>query len=326
MESQNTLFSNLFADWLRGRAGDLSPATYVKYEQLIRRHILPFFHELPSREFLKQDFSVIDRRIHHQLMTSGLSADNQRTSIMIINHVLDYGYRRRIIAEPIHFSPHIRRKKNIVRIFSQEDLYRLEAYINQHPHPYTLAIFIALYSGVRIGELCAIRWRDIDFENATLLICRTVQRLKQSHASSAAKTELYVSPPKSSAGTRLIPLPSFVMEFLRSFAPQEPSDNYLFTNRDVPLEPRTLQYAYRRILQACQVPYLNFHCIRHTFATRCVTLGWDVKTLSEILGHAEIQVTMEYYVHSSLEHKRMQMNKLQQVGSRPFSAREWTDG
>ena len=128
-----------------------------------------------------------------------------------------------------------------------------------------------------------------------------------------AKTSLLVSIPKSSASYRIIPMPEFVQNYVRSFngSDDRNQDSYCISvNEKEPMDPRTLQYAYKRLLKLLEIPYLNFHCLRHTFATRCVTCGWDVKTLSEVLGHSDIKITMEYYFHSSFEYKKLQMMKL----------------
>lgn len=313
MHSKKFLLAELCGTWLREQKHRIAPSTYVKYEQLIRRYILSFFSEKSCNDLKEQDLEAFSQYIRQEFASENLSAGNQRTSIMLLNRILEYGNQHHFISFKTHIMPNIKRKKAFVRVFSQAELYKLESYIDAHPHNYTLAILIALYSGVRIGELCAIRWNDIDFNNGTLMIARSVQRINTQDGTSKKKTELRISLPKSNAGIRLIPLPSFIIEYIRPFFSTENLDHYLLTNCEMPMEPRTLQYAYRRILQICQIPYLNFHCLRHTFATRCVTLGWDMKTLGEILGHSEIQITMEYYFHSSFEYKREQMNKLQRI-------------
>lgn len=150
----------------------------------------------------------------------------------------------------------------------------------------------------------------ISFETASLYVNKTVQRLKISGENGERHTQLLVSHPKSAASQRLLPIPAFLLEYLKHF-PRGEKGAYLLTNdTERPMEPRTLQYHYKKMLEQIGVPYLNFHCLRHTFATRCVTLGWDMKTLSEILGHFDIKITMEYYFHSSFEYKQLQMNKI----------------
>ena len=239
-----------------------------------------------------------------------LSESNIRTILMIVNHSLEFAYHRQMLRESFHIKPCLSKSRPIVRVFSTEEQSRLEKYVYRNKDSYSLAVLLALYSGIRIGELCALKWKDIDFDNDSVKITKTIQRLKSAPAAEG-KTELVVSSPKSRSSRRIIPLPKFVMEYLYDFQTlRSDKELFLIGGKALPCEPRTLQYAYKRILKKCEIRYLNFHCLRHTFATRCVTIGWDVKTLSEILGHSDIKVTMDYYFHSSFEYKRSQMNKL----------------
>lgn len=166
---------------------------------------------------------------------------------------------------------------------------------------------------MRIGEICALKWKDIDFHNGSVSVTKTVKRLKNNN-DTVKKTSLVVTEPKSTSSYRIIPLPEIIIRYFKNFYVSTKDNYYIFSEKIlIPLDPRTLQYAYKKVLSKCNVNYKNFHCLRHTFATRCITIEWDVKTLSEILGHSDIKVTMEYYFHSSFEYKKQQMNKLKLI-------------
>jgi integrase len=165
---------------------------------------------------------------------------------------------------------------------------------------------LCLYTGIRIGELCGLMWSDIDFERKLLCINRTIQRIRSNGEN---KTEVTFLTPKSKTSTREIPLPDFLLELLFKHRPLT-NGEYVLNYKNKPIEPRTLQYRFKKILQTADVKNVGFHITRHTFATRALENGCDVKSLSEILGHGSATVTMNKYAHSSTEHKRGCMNAI----------------
>lgn len=303
--------SGLVDEWLHSIEYKLARSTFVKYDQLAKKYIIPFFGLLTCEELDNNYLNHFYNEIKHTACPEQkpLSVGNQRTIFMIVNNTLEYAYASRRLDQKYYIKPRLSRPRKVVKVFSQDDQRKIEAYILEHENGYSLAIMLALFTGLRLGEICALQWKDINFETSSLYVNKTVQRLKVSEEKSQ-KTELIISQTKSASSNRLIPLPSFLRDYLKRF-PQSSLDAFVLTDDpSAPMEPRTLQYHYQRVLQKIGVPYLNFHCLRHTFATRCVTLGWDMKTLSEVLGHFDIKITMEYYFHSSFEYKQMQMNKI----------------
>ena len=311
MNSEKEVYG-LVDEWLGTVEYRIARSTYVKYEQLARNYIFPFFKSMACRELdyssLEQFYAVISQK--DSTASRPLSDGNRRTIFMILNNTLDYAYTSRALDQKYYIKPGLTRSRRVVKVFSREHQEKIETYVLNHPDVYSLAVLLGLFLGLRIGEICALQWGDISFETASLYVNKTVQRLKVSEENGKSQTMLPVSHPKSAASQRLLPVPAFLLEYLKQF-PQGEADAYLLTGElSRPMEPRTLQYHYKRMLEKISVPYLNFHCLRHTFSTRCVTLGWDMKTLSEILGHSDIKITMEYYFHSSFEYKQLQMNKL----------------
>ena len=162
-----------------------------------------------------------------------------------------------------------------------------------------LCILLVLNTGLRLGEVCALRRNDIDYHSGVLRIERSAARVRD-----ASGTHLVVQSPKSSSSVRLVAIPNDMLELLKTTTQNIQKDNYLLTNTDTPMEPRTLQYRYRKLLERCGIRYRNFHAMRHTYATRCMENGVDIKSLSELLGHADVRTTLQTYIHSSLAHKR----------------------
>ena len=171
-----------------------------------------------------------------------------------------------------------------------------------------LGILLSLYTGIRIGELCGLKWKDIDFRNKTLSINKTVQRIKNTEKNSLLKTKLIVDIPKTEHSIRTIPLPDFLIPILDSFKTN--NENFIFTNSLTPKDPRAFEKYFSSVLEKCQIRNLNFHALRHTFATRAREAGIDIKVLSEILGHSSYHITQEIYVHISVDFKRESIDSL----------------
>ena len=171
-----------------------------------------------------------------------------------------------------------------------------------------LGILLSLYLGLRLGEVCGLKWADFDFENNCVYIQRSVERIPD-YDDSKNKTRLIITEPKTAASFRVLPIPSRLrgliykmMDYSSEFVIPGKTHKYV--------DPRTLQYSYKKILNECHLRDIHYHSLRHTFATRCIESGMDVKSLSEILGHSSVNITLNIYVHSSLEHKQKQIDNV----------------
>jgi integrase len=188
----------------------------------------------------------------------------------------------------------------------------LISYLTASNQPSDTGILLTLFTGLRIGELCALKWNKIDLKNGFLSVEESMQRIQNYSNESPYKTRIIVTNPKSLSSIRRIPLPEFILSILKPLCNQE--NAFLLTGSSEKfMEPRTLQYKFKKILCDLNIRVLNFHALRHTFATRCVEAGFDVKSLSEILGHASVNVTLNRYVHPSDEIKLQNMKKLEHL-------------
>ena len=175
-------------------------------------------------------------------------------------------------------------------------------------NPYNIGILVCLFTGLRVGEICALHWEDISFSEQTLYVHQTLQRI-QDKSCSEKKTRIVLTTPKSACSIRTIPIPDPILKILNDH--QTSRKGFLLTNSETHfIEPRTMQNRFKIALKKSEIESANFHALRHTFATRCVELGFDVKSLSEILGHATVNITMNRYVHPTLEMKKNNMEKL----------------
>jgi len=202
-------------------------------------------------------------------------------------------------------------KKNAqeMRVLSLLEEQRLLSVLFKDLDRYKLGVFICLYTGIRIGELCALQWRNVSLNENTIKIEQTMQRLQSEDLNAIQKTRIIVTEPKSYAALRTIPLPEFVIDVIKPFA-GSPTSYVLSGECKTIIEPRTMQNRFKGYLEEGKIEDANFHSLRHTFATRCIEAGFDIKTLSEILGHSSVKITLDKYVHSSLQLKRNNMEKL----------------
>ena len=166
------------------------------------------------------------------------------------------------------------------------------------------AVLLCLYAGLRLGELCALRWTGIDLEGKTLTVNRTVQRIAV--PGHKTKTILLETAPKSGSSRRTVPLTPELLDILFRLRGEQP---HVFGGKKL-LEPRTMQYHFKKILKETGVEGKTFHTLRHTFATNCVENGMDVKSLSELLGHSDVKITLNLYVHPTMDSKRKQLGAL----------------
>ena len=235
----------------------------------------------------------------------GLSARFVQDIMRVYHSIEQYAVQEYHI-HGTHFTMPKAEKKQL-DVLSSEERKKLEQYLLQTGLTIDLAILLCLFTGLRVGELCGLQWSDIDFENGTLSVKRTVQRVYRNGCS-----EVLIGSPKSRTSVRTIPVPSFLLTLLEKKKRQD--FLYLITGKNKPAEPRTMQYRFQKILKLCGIRKVPFHLLRHTYATDCIAHGFDAKTLSELLGHADASITLNRYVHSSMQMKQEYVKRLQLTG------------
>ena len=197
------------------------------------------------------------------------------------------------------FPKNISSKK--IEIFSHAEHFKLFQYINSNLDAKSLGILISLLCGLRIGEVCGLKWCDIDFENEILSVNRTVQRIYIKKTISS-ESKIVISSPKTVSSFRNIPLSKHLIKIMKNLCRND--DFYIITGNKNFIEPRIYRKYYYSILSSLNISKLPFHSLRHTFATQAIELGTDYKTIAEILGHSNINTTLNLYVHPKMEYKR----------------------
>lgn len=299
-------------EWLRTKKVGVKESTYIRYRNTIEKHIKPELGKYPVNKIstLLMDKFVVKKLQDGKLDGSGgLSAKSMSDILVIIKESFKYAQFCGVTIICSFDRISLKKSKQEMRVLSNLEEQRLLEVLLKDFDRYKLGVFICLYTGIRIGELCALQWKNISLEEKTIKIEKTLQRLQNDDTNALKKTRIIVTEPKSNAAFRIIPLPDFVVEIMSSF--QGTPNSYLLSGEcKTIVEPRTMQNRFKNYLADGKIDDANFHSLRHTFATRCIEAGFDVKTLSEILGHSSVKITLDKYVHSSLELKRNNMEKL----------------
>lgn len=299
-------------EWLRTKRISVKESTYIRYRNTIENHIKPVLGKYPIS---KISTSLMEQFVFHKLQNGridghgGLSPKSMSDILVIIKESFKYAQSFGEIV--ICNFDRISFKKNAqeMRVLSLLEEQRLLSVLFNDFDRYKLGVFICLYTGIRIGELCALQWKNVSLSENTIKIEQTMQRLQSEDLNAIQKTRIIVTEPKSYAALRTIPLPEFVIDVIKPFA-SSPTAYVLSGECKTIIEPRTMQNRFKAYLQEGKIEEANFHSLRHTFATRCIEAGFDVKTLSEILGHSSVKITLDKYVHSSMQLKRNNMEKL----------------
>lgn len=293
-------------EWLALTRSRVKESTYIKYETMLRRHILPRLGGCRPAELSTArvaDFAAYLSR------EKGLAPKTVRDILTCLRGLLGYVAGQLPGQVPPVEVVYPREESGEPRVLSREEQQRLAETLLHEPDPCRLGVLLALLTGLRIGELCALRWDDIDPEAGLLRVRATMQRLRQP----GGGTRVVIGPPKSSRSCRCIPLTRQGLAICRRMRPRNGAA-FVLTGTEKYMEPRTLQYRFARYTAECGLEGVHFHTLRHSFATRCVEVGFELKTLSEILGHSSTSVTLQRYVHSSLALKRANMHKLEAAG------------
>ena len=304
------IFENIANEWINSIRQQVKLSTYNRYLNLLSLYILPHLGRRPLNEITH---SLLEDYCNRLLGNGGkkeigLSPKTVTDSLSVIRNVLNFAKAKGKIVSCDTSTIRIKKTVKAMRILSQTEQMQLCRYLSLNLTTYNVGILVSLFTGLRLGELCALQWEDFSFSEQTLHVNKTMQRV-QDKSGYGSKTKIIVTSPKSPYAIRSIPIPMELMETIVSC--QTASKGYFLSADGIGfVEPRTMQNHFKRTLNECGIADANFHALRHTFATRCIECGFDVKTLSEILGHASVNITMNRYVHPSMELKRENMKRL----------------
>lgn len=297
-------FNNIYSRWIEEKRFTVKQSSFATYHVFAEKHILPFFGNAEAVDMqLVHDFVSLK-------MASGMSKSTVRSLLRLLNMIIGYG-RRQGLTDCIGWK--VRLRDDTARkepgVLTVDEQRRMMAFLRQNLSFRNIGLYICLCTGIRIGEICALKWSDISLEARSLRINRTLQRIYRSTAREQC-SQLHTSCPKSRCSIREIPLSVDLVRMLKPVASISDRDNFVLTNSKRPLEPHQYRRYYHSLMKRAGLPKLKFHSLRHTFATRCIESGCDYKTVSALLGHASVATTMNLYVHPCLEQKRRCVNRM----------------
>ena len=295
-------FSQVATEWLQFKKTKIKESTYLNYKFIINGKFMKEFGDKNLEELLDYNFNIFIEKLMHIL-----SNKTVKDVVCVLKGILRYAelkydinFKVNLISTPCVY-------KQEIEIFKEAERKKLEQYCFKSEDLKCMGVLISLYAGLRIGEICALKWEDIDFENKLINITHTLQRVYVSRKN----TKVIYTTPKTQKSIRKIPLARTLYSKLKEVSKKYPSNAFILTgDTEKWSEPIGYRYSYKFILRECKVKYKKYHCLRHTFATRCIKVGMDTKSLSEILGHANVTITLSIYVHSSFETKNKYINKL----------------
>lgn len=297
VNSHEAFFDEVAQKWL-GQIKDFRKhSTYIKYCSLYELHIKESLQGIKVSEITN---ILINQYLFDTEYGRELSANTKRSIIVMVNQILNYAHEY-LDYPALKLSNKFKQGQNRrIEIINRSEQALLFRYLCQNMDISKAGIILCISTGLRLGEICALKWTDIDMEQMIIHISRTVQRIASSETN--GKTTLMITSPKSIFSIREIPISKEIKILLCKMKQMQAGPYVLGGNK--PLEPRTYQNRFKKYLREINIREYNFHTIRHTFATNCIDNGMDVKSLSEILGHSDVKITLDKYVHPTMDTKR----------------------
>lgn len=310
--TENTQFKTLVNTWLIEKKPMITASTHANFVLISENHLIPYFGRKKIGSFTETDIQEFISYLYNNGRlddTGGLTVKSIRDVTLVLRLSLNYAYKERIIPllnwDLIEY-PKDTSVKKVISLSKEQELALIQC-IYMDMNRKTAGILIALFTGLRIGELCGIQMKDISLLDKTIIVNKTVQRI---YDKKKGTTYLNIGPPKTKTSARVIPIPSLLMNIIKKFYTENPN-HYFLTGKVRPTEPRTYRQFFSRFLKRKGLQQVKFHEIRHTFAVRAIEIPeFDIKSLSEILGHKNVSFTLNVYGSANMQQKVKCMNLL----------------
>lgn len=290
--------------WKEEKRQFVKKSTFAAYSLIVETHLQPAFGNLTAvTEKDVQDFVL------HKL-NGGLSQKTIKDMLIVLRMILKFGAKKNYcVYAPIDVIFPTDRERQELEVLSIANQKKIMRFVEDNFTFRNLGIFICLSTGIRIGEICALTWSDIDTDNGVIHIRKTIQRI-YIRENGIKHTELMIDTPKTATSIRDIPMTKDLLSVLKPLRKVVKDSFFVLTNDSMPTEPRTYRNYYKKLLVKLDIPPIKFHGLRHSFATRCIESHCDYKTVSVILGHSNISTTLNLYVHPNYEQKKKCIDKM----------------
>ena len=306
------LFERWAQQWLEEKRLYIKQSTYANYKTMMINHLIPAFGEMRIKDISVnrvQKYIIICSEKGRTDGKGGLSDKTIKDMIVVLKMCLrDGGNTEYGICHKKFYYPEKKGSRKSTSLSEIDVQEYIKAFIKD-PAPEHLGFLLCLYTGMRIGEICALRWADVNFDEKLIQVNKTLQRIYiKDWENNQGKSKIIISTPKSQKSIRQIPIADRIFDLLAHF--RKNSKVYVVTGKETFIEPRLYRKHYRDFVRKHSLTYIKFHGLRHTFASRCIKKGADYKTVSELLGHSSINLTLNLYVHPQMEEKRSCINSL----------------
>lgn len=305
LKNKKILYKDWIYTWLLEKKDYIKESTYANYSNNIFNHIIPklgnyYLNELNHKVI--QDFLLGLSKNGRKDNNGGLAEKTIKDITIIVKGSIKKGINEDKIKHiELTFNYPKDNKENKLYVLTKREQNKITNYVLENINSRNIGLLISLYSGIRIGELCALKWKDVDFKKNCLTINKTIQRVyikdKDKNIS-----KVIITTPKTKNANREIPINKDFLEILKKV--KSDKEHYILTGNERYIEPRTYRKYFNKILDELKIKHFNFHSLRHTFATNCISLGVDYKTVSELLGHANVNITLNLYVHPRYSQKK----------------------
>ena len=292
-------FKDVAYAWKQEKQRYVKLSSYATYIQILNARILPFFDEVGA----PGDGTA--QQLAERMLSEGSSIKTIRDTLLITKMILHYGVKMGAWS-PVDTTVHFPSGKAVLQrpaVLSKPNLHKLLTHLRDNFSFTNIGIYICLHSGMRIGEVCGLQWKDLDTGTNFIHVNKTVQRIYLNDGDNQNHS-LLIGSPKSASSVRDIPMSTELRKLIHPLRKIMKDDNYVVSNKLVPMEPRLLRDYFKRLLRGLDIPQVRFHALRHGFATRCIESKCDYKTVSVLLGHASVKTTMDLYVHPTNDDKR----------------------
>lgn len=305
MGKERITIKDLAALWKKDKRLYVKQSTYSAYALIVENQLLPAFGNLYAVTEAEVQSFVIDR------LNAGLSQKYVKDMLIVLKMIVRFGEKHGYLQ---HCEWDIKYptapEKQGIEVLTAANHRKILDFIAKNFTFRNLGIYICLTTGLRIGEVCGLKWNDLDVERSMLTVQRTVERIYILEDDGSKHTQIVVNTPKTVNSTREIPLNKTLMTMIRPLKKIVNGDYHVISNEPQPIEPRTYRNYYMKLMKQLGIPPLKFHGLRHSFATRCIESNCDYKTVSVILGHADISTTLNLYVHPGAEQKKKCIDKM----------------
>lgn len=310
------VFKTTAEEWLEWKSLSVKASTYSGYSSIIKHHLIPEFGSTVIVDITPGDVQsfLTNRKITALSNNKGelLSSATLRSILTVLKSIMWYAKQQKSIPVCDLGGLTVRCIKKPACTLDHYKQATLTKYLLDNPTNVNVGIMICLYGGLRIGEICALKWSEVSSDCKCINICKTMQRIQiPNPESDGQKTKIIIEKPKSVYSIRIVPIPDILAGIMCEMR-QDPG-TYVLTGAQKYIEPRTFENHIYRALQRCEIKNASAHTLRHSYATRSIELGSDMKTVSELLGHSSVKVTMDIYVHSSMELKKSNADRLNKL-------------